>query len=356
MPGLVAGSSPLKIQYSLSLPHSLLSAVSLMCAVPEYAGLDEWLAEARAGLPAGLRDELGLLVTFAGRYGRLTEELAAGLPVGAADWDFERLLAHWQALPPEEYQHIALAALSKALARHPARTGIQDLAGQPAEWADYLAAAGSTAAPDAVGELLRDGQAFKARLVTALERFWREAYAGEFEATRPLMERSVSQNRAQRYSSDFRDVFVAVTGRLLPDPIAALLPTTETAIFMPSCYVGPYVAFMHYRQSLILFYNCRSAASAAVELPKVGSAALYPPLKALADETRLQILALLRGRELYAQEIVSQLDISQPAVSRHLNLMVAAGVLRIRREGNAKYYAVNGEVLAELAGALAALV
>ena len=85
-------------------------------------------------------------------------------------------------------------------------------------------------------------------------------------------------------------------------------------------------------------------------------ASLYPPLKALADETRLQILALLQGRELYAQEIVDQLDISQPAVSRHLNLMAAAGVLTIRREGNAKYYSVNAETLARVADALRALV
>jgi DNA-binding transcriptional ArsR family regulator len=88
----------------------------------------------------------------------------------------------------------------------------------------------------------------------------------------------------------------------------------------------------------------------------VRSAALYPPLKALADETRLQILALLRDRELYAQEIVDRLHISQPAVSRHLNLMVAAGVLNIRREGNAKYYAINRDVLADLARALSSLV
>lgn len=76
---------------------------------------------------------------------------------------------------------------------------------------------------------------------------------------------------------------------------------------------------------------------------------LFPPLKALADETRLQILALLEGRELYAQEIVERLDISQPAVSRHLKLMVVADVLRVRQEDNMKYYSVNEEVLAAIA-------
>jgi DNA-binding transcriptional ArsR family regulator len=64
----------------------------------------------------------------------------------------------------------------------------------------------------------------------------------------------------------------------------------------------------------------------------------------------------LQGRELYAQEIVERLDISQPAVSRHLNLMAAAGVLKIRRDGNAKYYSLDGETLARLADAIRALV
>jgi len=65
----------------------------------------------------------------------------------------------------------------------------------------------------------------------------------------------------------------------------------------------------------------------------------------------LQILYLLGGKELYAQEIVEHLDISQAAVSRHLNLMAAAGVLKIRREDN-KYYSVDRQTLSELADTL----
>jgi DNA-binding transcriptional ArsR family regulator len=50
------------------------------------------------------------------------------------------------------------------------------------------------------------------------------------------------------------------------------------------------------------------------------------------------------------------LEISQPAVSRHLNLMAAADVLQTRRKGNAKYYTVNSETLLRLADALRTLV
>ena len=204
-------------------------------------------------------------------------------------------------------------------------------------------------APEAVAALVRDGEGLKKRLLIALGRFWQEVYVQEFEATRPVMERSVAYHRAQPHSPNFRDLFVAVTGRLVPEQVAELLPAIRAVTFIPSCYVGPYVAYTHHVEHLILFYNCRVTPASPIVADGVS---LYPPLKALADETRLQILALLRGRELYAQEIVEQLGISQPAVSRHLNLMAAAGVLQIRREGNAKYYAVNGETLARLADAL----
>ncbi|MGD8398556.1 MAG: metalloregulator ArsR/SmtB family transcription factor, partial [Anaerolineae bacterium] len=171
----------------------------------------------------------------------------------------------------------------------------------------------------------------------------------EFAVTLPLMERSIAHHRLHNAGLAFRALFSSVTGRQVPERIAAELPGVRSVIFCPSCYVGPYVAYSRYRTEMVVFYNCRSTPP----LPAVtGGTALYPPLKALADETRLQIVAMLRRREMYAQEIVDRLDISQPAVSRHLNLMATAGVLTIRREGNAKYYAVNQETLSRVADSI----
>ena len=223
---------------------------------------------------------------------------------------------------------------------------------KPAEWADYLSEIGSGVAPAQVAALVQDGGQLKKRLMAALKSFWVEAYAEEYESTRILMERSVAHHGARYRSSGFRDTFTAVTGRLVPEPIEDILPSIVNVVFIPSYYVGPYVAYIHSGKNLYLFYNCRSTPAAETT---VDVASLYPPLKALADETRLQILTLLQGRELYAQEIVDQLDISQPAVSRHLNLLATAGVLRIRREGNARYYTVDGETLGRLSDALRAL-
>jgi hypothetical protein len=320
-----------------------------MCASSQFEGLGDWLRETQVRLPADQCRELCLLIRFPGRYARLIGELASRLPDDAFDMGFDPLMAHLRAIPDVHYQLMALHALARGASPPPAPTELLDLLNEPDAWATYLSQAGSEEPPEAVASLVQDGAGFKTRLLDALERFWHQAYAEEFQTTRPLMERSLAYHQAQSYNSSFGELFTSVTGRLVPEAIANLLPTTGQITFIPSCYVGPYVAYMRCADHLFLFYNCRStpAVPTAIE-----GASLYPPLKALADETRLQILILLQGRELYAQEIVDQLGISQPAVSRHLNLMATAGVLRIRREGNAKYYTVNKETLVRLAEAL----
>lgn len=346
---LIKGSWPLRVDFCVSLPHSLLATISLMCASAEFEGLGDWLQETRVRLPADLCEELCVLIGFPGHHQRFIGELAARLPDDAMSMGFDELLAHLRGIPDVHYQLIALRALARGTPLSPTPDKLLDLLDRPTEWASYLAEVESQVDPDTVATFVRDGAQLKCRLLAALEHFWTEAYAQEFRATRPMMEQSVSHHRTVSHGSGFREVFTSTTGRLVPEPVSDLLPSIKAVTFIPSCYVGPYVAYMHYADHLLLLYNCRSTPSTVTS---GDGASLYPPLKALADETRLQILSLLQGRELYAQEIVEHLGISQPAVSRHLNLMAAAGVLHIRREGNAKYYAVNGETLLRLADAL----
>ena len=352
MADLIEGLSPLQIQFNCSLAHSVLATASLLCAAPRFEGLGDWLRETRARLPEDLCRELCTLIGFPGRHQRFTGELVARLPVEAFDATFDQLLALLEAIPGADYQMIALRALARGATPAPSPGELLDLIQDPAEWAAYLEQIGSEVAPEEVAALARDGQQLKARVIAALERFWHEAYAEEYEKTRALMDRSVARSEAKYQDTSFAETFTAVTGRLVPEPITDTLPGITNVVFMPSCYVGPYVAYTQSAENLYLYYNCRSTPASETT---VDVASLYPPLKALADETRLQILTLLQGRELYAQEIVEQLDISQPAVSRHLNLLATAGVLRIRRDGNARYYSVDGETLRRLASALGAL-
>jgi len=56
--------------------------------------------------------------------------------------------------------------------------------------------------------------------------------------------------------------------------------------------------------------------------------------QALADPTRLRIVALLRAMELSVGELAQVLGQSQPRVSRHLRILADAGVLERRKEGS----------------------
>jgi ubiquinone/menaquinone biosynthesis C-methylase UbiE len=56
--------------------------------------------------------------------------------------------------------------------------------------------------------------------------------------------------------------------------------------------------------------------------------------RALADPTRLRIVALLRAMELSVGELAQVLDQSQPRVSRHIRILVDSGLAERRREGS----------------------
>ncbi len=76
--------------------------------------------------------------------------------------------------------------------------------------------------------------------------------------------------------------------------------------------------------------------------------------RALGDETRLQILALLRVRELCGCELVDLLGISQPAISEHLRRLKDAGLVVDDRRGMWVCYRLAEPLPAVAAAALAA--
>lgn len=74
--------------------------------------------------------------------------------------------------------------------------------------------------------------------------------------------------------------------------------------------------------------------------------------KALADDTRQQIMKLVCCRWLSVGEIVEQLHVTQPTVSHHLAILRQAGLVRAREEGKQTYYSLNQEQFAFCCGQL----
>ncbi|MDX1422000.1 MAG: metalloregulator ArsR/SmtB family transcription factor, partial [Kiloniellales bacterium] len=81
---------------------------------------------------------------------------------------------------------------------------------------------------------------------------------------------------------------------------------------------------------------------------------LLTALKAVAEPTRLRLLALCAHADLTVSDLTQILGQSQPRISRHLKLLADAGLLDRIREGNWVYFRLAGRgAAAELGRILA---
>lgn len=72
--------------------------------------------------------------------------------------------------------------------------------------------------------------------------------------------------------------------------------------------------------------------------------------KALNDDTRREILELLKDKELTAGEIADKFSISKPSISHHLDLLKRADLVRSEKKGQFVHYAINTTILEDLMG------
>jgi DNA-binding transcriptional ArsR family regulator len=68
----------------------------------------------------------------------------------------------------------------------------------------------------------------------------------------------------------------------------------------------------------------------------------------LSEPRRRQILELIKDRELPAGKIAEQFDVTQPAISQHLKILLDAGLLNVRRDGTRKLSRLRPEGLNEV--------
>jgi len=71
-------------------------------------------------------------------------------------------------------------------------------------------------------------------------------------------------------------------------------------------------------------------------------------LRALADETRRQILALVWAGERTAGEIADCFEMTRPAISQHLGVLLECDLVAVRRHGTRRLYSANRKGMANL--------
>lgn len=70
--------------------------------------------------------------------------------------------------------------------------------------------------------------------------------------------------------------------------------------------------------------------------------------KALGDETRIEIITLLKGRSLCACQLLETLKITQPTLSHHMKVLNSAGIVTTQKTGTWSHYSLNSGIIADI--------
>ncbi|HEY7031267.1 MAG TPA: metalloregulator ArsR/SmtB family transcription factor [Thermomicrobiales bacterium] len=368
---LVVGRPALQLNTAVSLPLDLVSAMSLLYRAVPGSGLDRWLVATRRGLSDDLRADLDLLHGFSGRLLYYMEEPVMRFEplrpdrIGAG---FDDLIAFLEALPAAEFRSMVEHALQRVHCDLGTGMALPEFDDEAA-WRAYVEPALTTATADDVLSLVAAPGELKERTVCLIRGVWDRVYAEAYGERLPVL-RQAADLAVAAMRPGFGPAFSELTGNRLPSTLVSGLNDVECVTFCPSYHLGSFVSYILYPPDLVVFFGAPELV-ARVEAPLAGDGAaptgasrmerlgtsistedLLEGIRALGDPNRLRVIDLLAGGELYAQEIVGRLGIAQSAVSRHLSLLERAGLVRVRRRGGKRYYAVDCVRLDALADAL----
>ena len=192
-----------------------------------------------------------------------------------------------------------------------------------------------------------DPPAMKKLIVGHLTWFWEQHLAKEWARVEPMLKETVKAFEKSHLEKMSRlEAARFITGQDIEKlSWAHTLEKPERIIFIPNPHVGPFVTRIHYDGGTVgLIFGARQPEGTAVRIPELDRADIAARMSAISDDTRLRILQLIGERgELRSTDIMEEVELSQPSVSRYLTQLSATGYLQERRVNGAKAYALNRE-------------
>ncbi len=212
--------------------------------------------------------------------------------------------------------------------------------------------------PLPVPALLERLSSAQPKLAEALGRYW-NAIAPEVAAQSGLLLESAQAEAADlerlgplAFIGRFSDrVSVAGDGEALVlhwgKGLRVALSDLDRILFVPSAFCPRRVMFYRVGRVQIFFYAPRQAEPpTSKEVPE----SLLLAFSALGDATRLRLLRLIAREDLPAQEMAQRLGINESTVSRHLKVLVEAGLVgRGRQDGRFIFYTAQWDRVERLA-------
>jgi DNA-binding transcriptional ArsR family regulator len=289
----------------------------------EFDISSRWVAQARAALGADLRADLALFFPPRSRTAGLV-----GVMENLSGLSIPEFIKRVAASPAAELLELMLA---ESLADRDALPVLRRaIGGPPSAVEEFLAATDPALNRQRLRRLVSLPPAdAKARLLRLLREGYARVYAPREGDVVPLLTRDATllERRAGIVSGS--ELVEYATGGFVIGPEAG----ASGVVLAPTYYFRPYNLITAYRGVRVYIYPIHTAHGEHAPPPDL--VRLY---KALGDETRLKILRLVAGREMYLQELAKALGVSHVTVLHHLTLLRAARLVQVVERGNLKYY------------------
>jgi len=177
-------------------------------------------------------------------------------------------------------------------------------------------------------------EAMKNEFIELLEWYYNNIFSSDMDWIKNKLEKINDnyQENLNRYGTKYLE---NILGKLIDDPL-----TGEQN----------YIAFSYFYETRILNSTLDNGESfyligfrfpeifAADEEGLLGSLEIF---KALADETRLNIISLLAQKTMYGSELAEKLNLSNATISHHVSKLLMNNIIQAQKEDNKLYFKLN---------------
>ena len=350
--------TPEKTQIRVAIEPAVnaLGSLTFLNRVDDYSGLDPWVMKTAASMDEELLQ--ANLVVMQGLFYAWTpdrswpsfmsyvDHLEATDPLVLRD----RILDTYIELPCKKENEIDVDPISK-----------DELLSDLAMFIAYLRSKfGDEHVDETIEEeayrLLLKPKKMRSYIVSHFRTMWTEVLEAEWERTYPLIDESASAFQKVDLSQMTKKEAVRFITGHTDDKVGWLIEQSKKLIFVPTTHSGPYSLHFISEDIIWILFSARFPEGLPRSASVLSRSELLVRLTALADETRLSILALTSEREqICSQELIDILQMSQSSISRHLRQLSASGFLRERRTEAGKCYTLNPERLKDTLRALEVL-
>ncbi len=266
---------------------------------------------------------------------------------GGPPFEVARFLEQLEAMDPAELRLALLGRRSRPVQRAVGIERIEEAAaGNATAQRDFMRLAWPDEAPWQAGlrQLFRrEPTETRGELVSVLRAWERDVFAGYRDPVMPALEADAAAKRADAETLSAPDLIRSALD-------TGYTPTGDVAgvVLVPSFIIRPFVYFIEHADQMLFLYPVPDRSAEAVDPGPPER--LVKLAQALGDRGRLEILGVLRERDMAVKEIASELGLARSTLRHHLGILQGAGLIRPVQVGTGfSQYQLREEAATDLA-------